>query len=68
MDISGFSDRYNVRRLTKENIGDIYGLCKGNPLYYMHCPPFVTRESIARDLTALPSGREPGDKYFLGFY
>lgn len=68
MDISRFSDRYNVRRLTEENIGNIYGLCRGNPLYYMHCPPFVTRESIARDLTVLPPGREPGDKYFLGFY
>lgn len=68
MDISNFSDQYDVRRLTKDNIGEIYGLCRGNPLYYRHCPPFVTRESIEEDLKALPPGKEFRDKYYLGYY
>jgi RimJ/RimL family protein N-acetyltransferase len=68
MDISGFSDQYDVRRLTKDNLEEIYGLCRGNPLYYSYCPPFVTRESIKEDFSALPSGKELRDKYFLGWY
>lgn len=68
MDISGFSDQHDVRRLTKDNLEEIYGLCRGNPLYYSYCPPFVTRESIKEDFSALPSGKELRDKYFLGWY
>ena len=68
IDYTSFSDQYDVRRLTKDNIGEIYGLCRGNPLYYRHCPPFVTRESIAEDLKALPPGKELCDKYYLGYY
>lgn len=68
IDYAKFSDQYDVRRLTKNNINEIYDLCRENPLYYRHCPPFVTRESIEEDLTALPPGRELCDKYFLGYY
>ena len=57
MDISGFSDQYDVRRLTKDNLEEIYGLCRGNPLYYSYCPPFVTRESIKEDFSACRRGR-----------
>lgn len=58
IDYTSFSDQYDVRRLKKDNIGEIYDLCRGNPLYYRHCPPFVTRESIEEDLKALPPGKE----------
>lgn len=56
-----------MRRLTKDNSEEIYGLCRGNPLYYSYCPPFVTRESIKEDFSVLPPGKELSDKYFLGW-
>ncbi len=62
------SDRYSVRRLTQEDIPDILRLCRGNPLYYQHCPPEVSRQSIAADMSALPPRTTPEDKYYLGFF
>lgn len=68
MDYSSFSDRYRVRRMTEDDTEEIYLLCMGNPLYYRHCPPFVTGESIREDLKALPPGKDLCDKYYLGYY
>lgn len=54
-----FSDQYKVRKLTRQDIDEIYQLMSKNSLYYEYCPPFVTRESIREDM---------GDKYYVGFY
>ena len=63
-----FSDKYAVRKLTDENIDEIYKLLSRNVLYYEYCPPFVTRQSIMDDMNALPPQTAPEDKYYLGFY
>ena len=63
-----FSDKYAVRKLTDENIDEIYKLLSRNVLYYEYCPPFVTRQSIKDDMNALPPEKAPEDKYYLGFY
>ncbi len=68
MDTSLLSNRFFVRQLTERDIAAIYSLCSGNPLYYEHCPPLVTRQSIADDLKALPPGKTPEDKFYLGYY
>ena len=68
MDISLLSDRYLVRRMTEDNIAEIYALCSKNSLYYQYCPPFVTAGSIADDLKALPPDKEFFDKFYLGYY
>ena len=52
----------------EEDIPEVYALCRENRLYYEHCPPFVTRETIGADMRALPPGKGPGNKYYLGFY
>lgn len=39
-----------------------------NTLYYEHCPPFVSRQSILEDMERLPPGKERKDKYYIGFY
>lgn len=62
------SEHYAVRRISEGDIGKVYRLCAGNPLYYEYCPPFVTREAIREDLSVLPPGKEPEDKYYVGFY
>lgn len=68
MNVSDFSKRYIVRKLNKEDIGQIYELCKKNTLYYQYCPPFVTCESIEEDLTALPPNILIEHKYYVGYY
>lgn len=68
MDVSLFSSRYLVRCLTPDDIADVYELCRQNPLYYHHCPPFVTEQSIADDMKALPPRKTLSDKYYVGYY
>lgn len=60
MNIQDFSSRYQVRLLTEQDVEDIFALCSGNPLYYRHCPPFVTRDSVRQDMKALPPHKNPG--------
>lgn len=68
MQIECFSNQYKVRRLTEQDVDEIYQLLSKNTLYYEYCPPFVTRDSIRRDMTALPPGKDSKDKYYVGFY
>lgn len=66
--IQSLSDNYNVRKISDEDVEDVYKLCVGNPLYYAYCPPAVTRESVKGELAALPPEVEISDKYYIGFY
>lgn len=68
MDISRWSEKYQVRALTEQDVGAIYELSRKNNLYYEYCPPYVTRDSILSDLVALPLGKLPDDKYYVGFF
>lgn len=68
MEIESLSKNYKVRRLTENDIGAVYKLCSGNAYYYEYCPPCVTKESIKRDMTAVPPGFPASDKFYLGFY
>ncbi|MCD7954691.1 MAG: GNAT family N-acetyltransferase [Lachnospiraceae bacterium] len=68
MDISYISSVYDVRKLSEEDIEDIYQLAVENPMYYQYCPPFVTRETILKDMKALPAGKNYEDKYYIGFW
>lgn len=68
MDVRELSSRYDVRRLGAGDIEMIYRLSAGNPLFYRYCPPFVTRESIASDMKALPPRTTYDDKFYIGFF
>lgn len=68
MDITLFSNQYNVRRLHEADVSDIYLLCRENSLYYRYCPPLVTKQSILEDMKALPPNKEMADKYYIGYY
>ncbi len=68
MDITQLTSQYTVRELATEDIEQIYELAAANPLYYQHCPPPVTRESIQRDRKALPPGTTYDDKHYMGFF
>ncbi len=68
VNITGLSGKYDVRPLTEAAIGAVFALCRENPQYYRYCPPFVTPDSIRRDMHTLPPGKEPRDKFYLGFF
>lgn len=68
MDVSIFSSRFAVRVLTEADVDAVFALCVGNPLYYRHCSPAVTRASILEDMEALPPGKTKEDKYYVGYF
>jgi RimJ/RimL family protein N-acetyltransferase len=63
-----FSKKYYVRKLQKNDIDQIYGLCSKNHLYYQYRPPYVTRKSIESDMVALPDNVDFKDKYYVGYF
>lgn len=68
MDIEKFSTEFSVRTLTDNDVSQVYELCKNNILYYEYCPPFVTLESIQRDMTAIPPHKTMEDKFYVGYF
>lgn len=68
MDIKGLSSKYQVRKLTEEDIEAIYTLSLENPMFFQYCPPKVTRESIREDMKALPPQVDFENKYYIGFW
>ena len=59
---------YDVRRITEEDIADVYALAKANRLYYeyMHTKPTVA--GLTEIISQVPEGAAPTDKYFVGFW
>lgn len=68
MQIENFSSCYQIRHLTEEDVEIVFSLCKQNSLYYEYCPPFVTRDSIRKDMRVLPPKKSMEDKYYLGWF
>lgn len=68
MDINLFSKDYKIKKLSEENVDEIYNLCCKNVIYYEHCKPFVSKESIIFDLSDTPPNVDLKDKYYLGYY
>ncbi len=66
--ISHLSSKFNIRRLSVDDIPQAVALCEKNTLYYEYCPPFVSEQSIRDDMNALPPGKTVADKYYVGFY
>ncbi|MBS7209769.1 MAG: GNAT family N-acetyltransferase [Lachnospiraceae bacterium] len=68
LQINQISSKYAVKELTETDIDEIYELELGNPLYYRYGPPAVTRESVLKEMKALPPKKTYEDKYYIGFW
>ncbi|HFI0645229.1 TPA: GNAT family N-acetyltransferase [Streptococcus suis] len=68
MEISRFSTHYKVRKITETDLEQVLALYQTNPLYFECFPPLPSLESLANDLVDCPPGKEPTDKYFIGFW
>ena len=69
LDIGALSTSHEVRRITPEDISDVYELCRSNRKYYEHTKnPAPTVESLTEIITRVPDGAGEGNKCFVGFY
>lgn len=68
LDMTKLSSKYQVRRLTKEDIRMIYEFCLKNQQYYEYCGKQLTVERIESDLRIAPPGIDISDKYYIGFF
>ena len=68
LNIQALSTDYDVRRITEEDISDVYRLCKANTKYYEHIHSVPTAESLTEVISELPDGVGAEAKYFVGFY
>ena len=68
MNIPSLSRKYQVRRIEETNLPALLQLCQSNPLFYEHCPPKPSVETLTADLQALPPRKTLTDKYYLGFW
>lgn len=68
IEITRLSRRYEVRRLEDSDADSILELCRGNSQYYRYCGAEATEEQIRNDLHITPPGKDPSDKYYVGFY
>lgn len=68
INLENLSTQYIVKRILQGDLEQVLTLCSGNPLFYQHCPPVATEESILADMKALPDGKSMQDKYYVGFW
>ena len=68
MDIQKLIARFEVRKLKESDIHAVYKVMQDNPLYFQHCPPMATEQSILDDMKALPPRTTYDDKYYIGFF
>lgn len=67
MEVTSLSTKYKVRKLDSKDVDIIYELCSKNQLFYQYHPPFVSKDSILEDMSALPPNKEAKDKLYIGF-
>lgn len=63
-----FSDQYEIKHMTQEDVEEIYEFCLTNPQYYDFCGSELTKESIIKDLSITPPNITLEDKYYVGFF
>ena len=68
LEVSMLSRRYDVRRLTDADVGEILDLCRANAQFYQYCEAEPTKEQIFNDMRVAPPGIDASHKYYVGFY
>ncbi len=68
IDISRFSTRYTVRRMTLDDTDAVFDLLIENQPYFLCCGSQPTKELVQSDITVGPPGVPADQKYYLGFF
>ena len=67
-DISSLSSQYEVRRITEDDISDVYNLCRSNRVYYRNLKIRPSRQNLTAVISRVPEGSDQTHKYFVGLY
>ena len=67
-DIQILSTEYGVRRISEEDIDDVYNLCKSNEKYYEYLGSVPSAESLTEVISSMPESATAENKYFVGFW
>ena len=67
-DVMKLSTRYRVRALDDADADAVLAIYKENELFYRYTSAKPTKEQVYEDMCALPPGKEPSAKHFVGFY
>lgn len=68
IEISKFSTRYTVRRMTLDDADTVFDLLIENQPYFLCCGSQPTKELVQSDISVGPPGIPAEQKYYLGFY
>ena len=68
LDITQFSSRFRVRRMTDADADVILDFCLQHTAYYHYCGKQPTRDLILQDLHITPPNTRSDAKYYVGFY
>ena len=68
MNLNSISTKYVLKKLDLNFSNIVYNLCKENKKYYKFRPPFVTIESIERDILSSPPNKNLDDCYYIGIF
>ena len=67
-EFKNLSSKYKIQALTRDHLEVILDLYRSNPLYFQHCPPEPSLESVREDMVELPAGKTKKDKFYIGFW
>ena len=67
-EIKGINIKYNVKRLTVDDVLQLYDFCKANTTYYRYMRMEPNVENVSENFTMLPPNKDTEDKFFVGFY
>ena len=68
LNLDTLSTTYKIKKISEEDISDVYNLCKANTKYYEYAKTEPTKRNLTEVISQLPEGTGPENKYFVGFY
>ena len=68
LNLDTLSTTYKIKKISEEDISDVYNLCKANTKYYEYAKTEPTKRNLTEVISQLPVGTGPENKYFVGFY
>ena len=68
IEINKLSTKYKVKELKASDAPAVLKLECTTPLYFEHCPPTPSIQSVLDDMKALSPKRSLEDRYYIGFF
>lgn len=66
--MKALSLRFMVSLMKEDDLQQVLDLYESNPLFFKHCPPRPSLETVKEDMSRLPDGKSRKDKSYVGFW